>query len=127
MRSTRYAAAAILALRPCGEDGTAPWPHCWDAVDFPLRKPQILDLARSGPRVRAQVRAAPWIARREPHDGGEKGGKGGEKGGVEVMYRQPVATSPTPFLRRSPRYPYRDLCTTSTTPKRGMEGGEGGR
>ena len=31
-----------------------------------------------------------------PHDSSEKGGEGGEKGGVEGMYRQPVATSPTP-------------------------------
>jgi hypothetical protein len=38
---------------------------------------------------RAQVRAAPWIARREPHNGGEKGR-------AEGTHRQPVMASPTP-------------------------------
>ena len=59
---------------------------------FRLRKRNLV-LAR----VRVPVRAAPWIARREPPDGDEKGGKGGEKGRAEGTYRQPaVAASPTP-------------------------------
>ena len=71
---------------------------------------------RANTRVRVQVRAAPWIARSEPHDGGEKGG---EKGRTEGPYRQPVAASPTPSTVPRP---------ASRTPKLGAgEGvGEGG-
>ena len=53
-------------------------------------------LAAAGFRFRGRVRAAPWITRREPHDGGEKGGEGDEKGGVEGTYRQPATASPSP-------------------------------
>ena len=70
---------------------------------------------RANTRVRVQVRAAPWIARSEPHDGGAKGG---EKGRTEGTYRQPVAASPTP-CSTGPR-------PASRTPKLGAgEGGEG--
>ena len=92
------------------------------AVGFRLRKSQVV--ACGG--VRVQVRAAaPWIARRETHEGGEKGGEkrgeGDEKGGVEGKHRhrQPAAASPTPFAVP------RDTSRSSTS-KRGGEGGEGG-
>ena len=73
---------------------------------FRLRKRNLV-LAR----VRVEVQAAPWVARREPHDGDEKGGGGGEKvgekGRTEGTYRQPVvAASPTPSVP----------CATSPTP-----------
>ena len=75
------------------------------------------DLVLVSTRDRAQVRAAPWIVRREQHDGGEKSGEGDENGRVEGTYRQPVAGSPT--ASTVPR-------ATSSTPKCGGEGGEGG-